>query len=277
MKQELGKIIGVGANAEVFEYGPGKVVKLFRSQAHASGIHSEHRQTLAAWQNGLPVPQPFEIVEIDGRPGLVFEQIVGDPLAGWMLGDGRWEMMKLLARLQHQVHTVPQDKVAATGFPPVKAGLSWLIYSQPLLTGEIKRIAMRTLVELPDGNRMLHGDLHMLNVIMRGNSPVIIDWQGSSIGSPAYDVMQLLLILRYAAVPPGMLPQEYVDSFYANRLEMEQVFLDEYCALSSITRQEIEAWFLPCAVGRLFPGILEEERDALLAAIYKSIGEHNKQ
>lgn len=271
MQSTLGKKIGTGANADVYEYGAGKIVKLFNSLDHARGIHEEFRHTMAVWQNGLPVPQPYEIVDIDGLPGLVMEHIEGIPLASTMLNGDYKKSARILARLQYQLHTMPVDKLDPKDFNSVKGNLTWMINRQPCLSADEKSAVLSRLEALPDGHSLCHGDLHMLNVIMRGEEPVVIDWQGTTIGCPAYDVMQLLILLRYAVIPEGMLPQELIDNFYLTRDEMEREFLDEYLALSKMTLDEIEAWLAPCAASRLWSDICEEERQNVLSAIRSAV------
>lgn len=272
MQTALGRKIGVGANADVYEYGSGKVIKLFKSLSHANGIHSEFRRTMAVWQNGLPVPRPYEIVEFNGLPGLVQEYIEGETLADRMLKDDNQTAMRVLARLQFQLHSVSTEKLEIKDFHLVKGNLSRQISNSIWLCEDEKCALMSGLVELPDRNCLCHGDLHMLNVIMRGEEPIIIDWSGTSIGHPAYDVMQLLIILRYGIIPKGMLPQEIIDGFHLNRVKMESTFLDEYIALSGMKVEEIEAWMAPCAASRLNADISEEERQNLMAAIRKTVG-----
>jgi uncharacterized protein (TIGR02172 family) len=271
MDTVLGKKIGIGANADVYEYGDGKLVKLFNSLDHARGIQSEFNHTLAAWQCGLPVPRPYEIVEINGLPGLVLEYIEGQTLASRMDGDDTQNALRLLARLQFQLHSVPAKQLKAQDFFTVKDSISWQINNHRLLSATQKEAVMAKLVRLPEGRSLCHGDLHMLNVIMRGEEAVVIDWQGAAIGHPAYDVMQLLVILRYVVIPGGMLPQEFIDNFYATRKEMETAFLDEYRMLSGMDADEIEAWLAPCAAARLWADICDEERQNVLSALIKAI------
>ena len=40
----------------------------------------------------------------------------------------------------------------------------------------------------PTGDRLLHGDLHPLNVLMAPRGPVIIDWTNVAVGEPGFDV-----------------------------------------------------------------------------------------
>lgn len=78
MNTFVGKKIGEGACSEVFEWGDGsRIVKVAKPNTDRHAIQSEFHNTLIAWENGLPAPRPYEVVEIEGRPGIVFERIYG--------------------------------------------------------------------------------------------------------------------------------------------------------------------------------------------------------
>ena len=64
------RLIGQGAEAEVFERGDGRVLKLLRSRGSADRVAYEVA-ALEARSAGLQVPQAYEQVVVDGRPGIV--------------------------------------------------------------------------------------------------------------------------------------------------------------------------------------------------------------
>jgi len=55
------------------------------------------------------------------------------------------------------------------------------------------------------GNRILHLDLHPLNVMISPTGPVVIDWTGASRGDPAVDVATAWVLMAAAEVPTGRL------------------------------------------------------------------------
>jgi aminoglycoside phosphotransferase (APT) family kinase protein len=61
---------------------------------------------------------------------------------------------------------------------------------------------------LPDapvgrGDRLLHLDLHPLNVMMSPRGPVVIDWTGACRGDPAVDVALAWVLMAAGEVPTG--------------------------------------------------------------------------
>ncbi|HEV2369639.1 MAG TPA: phosphotransferase [Acidimicrobiales bacterium] len=63
---------------------------------------------------------------------------------------------------------------------------------------------------LPDapvgrGDRLVHLDLHPLNVMVGPQGPVVIDWTGASRGDPAVDVAIAWVLMAAGSVPTGRL------------------------------------------------------------------------
>ena len=54
-----------------------------------------------------------------------------------------------------------------------------------------------------EGDRLLHRDLHPLNVLMTARGPVVIDWANCARGGAAYDVADAWVLFATADVPGG--------------------------------------------------------------------------
>ncbi|MGT2502571.1 phosphotransferase [Bradyrhizobium guangxiense] len=80
MQESLGEKIGEGAFSEAYAWAPGQVVKLFKAGiSHLLGRH-EARMIRAVRVAGLPVPEVFGEVTLDGRVGIVLERLDGPTL-----------------------------------------------------------------------------------------------------------------------------------------------------------------------------------------------------
>ena len=55
------------------------------------------------------------------------------------------------------------------------------------------------------GDRIVHLDLHPLNVMIGPKGPVVIDWTGASRGDPAVDVALAWVLMAAGEVPTGRL------------------------------------------------------------------------
>jgi hypothetical protein len=80
MQGSLGEKIGEGAFSEAYAWAPGQVVKLFKAGvSHLLGQH-EVRMIRAVRAAGVPVPEVFGEVTLDGRFGIVLERLDGPTL-----------------------------------------------------------------------------------------------------------------------------------------------------------------------------------------------------
>ena len=109
MQGSLGEKIGEGAFSEAYAWAPGQVVKLFKAGvSHLLGRH-EVRMIRAVRAAGLPVPEVFGEVTLDGRFGIVLERLDGPTL--WQLsrtGAVTFEQAgAIVAALAMSVHKTP--------------------------------------------------------------------------------------------------------------------------------------------------------------------------
>ena len=160
------KLIGRGRAADVFEHGPSRVLRRYRTDFHAereAGVMEFVREA------GYPVPRVYEA---HGRD-LVMERVDGPTMLAdlarrpWML----WSHASTLARLHRRLQVIE---------------------------------APASLVELREapGSKVVHGDLHIENVILTAKGPVVIDWSSVHRGDANADVVMTWVILA-AAQPPG--------------------------------------------------------------------------
>ena len=83
MQGSLGEKIGEGAFSEAYAWAPGQVVKLFKAGvSHLLG-RTQVRMIRAVRAAGLPVPEVFGEVTLDGRFGIVMQRLDGPTL--WQL------------------------------------------------------------------------------------------------------------------------------------------------------------------------------------------------
>src|ERR1700748_1283301 len=109
MQGSLGEKIGQGAFSEAYAWAPGQVVKLFKAGvSHQLGRH-EVRMIRAVHAAGLPVPEVFGEVTLDGRFGIVLQRLDGPSL--WHLsrtGAVSFEQAgAIVAALAMSIHKTP--------------------------------------------------------------------------------------------------------------------------------------------------------------------------
>jgi aminoglycoside phosphotransferase (APT) family kinase protein len=164
---EPGRLIASGRDADIFEFGPGLVLR--RTHGRRS-LAREFRTMAYAAEHGYPVPAVHELRSADTE--IVMERVPGPIMVDvilkrpWTLG----QAARTLADLHDQLHVIP---------------------------------APHWLPQLPDaGGQLVHLDLHPLNVIVHAErGPVVIDWANASRGEGLSDVALTYVLLTCPRMP----------------------------------------------------------------------------
>lgn len=155
-----------GRECDVFEFGDRLVLRRTRD---GHSVEHEARIMRHAADRGYPVPVVHDIAANGSE--IVMERIDG-PLMMEQLTKRPWTMPRyasLLADLHDQLHTI--------------AAPDWL-------------------GQWPDGgDRLVHLDLHPLNVVMAAGGPVVIDWANAARGDGLSDVALTYVLLTCPRLP----------------------------------------------------------------------------
>jgi hypothetical protein len=104
----LGSPLAFGHTAEVYQWKEGQILKLFREGSPLYAIEHEARVTRLVCQAGLSAPAVDQMIEMNGRYGLVYERVSGHPMLH-TLSVQPWTFSwytRLLAELHAEIHRV---------------------------------------------------------------------------------------------------------------------------------------------------------------------------
>lgn len=264
-----GQLIGEGNTAEVYAWGDTQILKLFRNDFPREGMEREYNVCMELNGTNIPIPKVDQMVEIEGRKGIVYEKIMGESMLKLMMTRplASKKYARQLAKIHYQVH---QCKVE--GLYGYKEVMKWNICKCVLLAEEAKKVVLAILEQLPEGNVLCHGDFHPGNIMIASKQPFILDWMTAATGNPCADVARTLLLLQDGALPSG-LPKSAVYLLNALRHRMGEQYLKEYIQLSGKSKEEIVRWRIPIAAARLIEWIPDSEKDALLKEVKEAIGQ----
>ena len=158
----VGKPLAVGRTAEVYPWGNGWVIKLYRPPWGACAEH-EARIGRAIHAVGLPVPAVGDIVSVGERVGLLYERVDGTLMLRLMDQNpwSRCRWAQLLADLHVQVHA--HDII---DLPQQRDRLARRITTAEELTLNVRQRLVEVLESLYERQCLCHGDLHPGNVIL---------------------------------------------------------------------------------------------------------------
>jgi tRNA A-37 threonylcarbamoyl transferase component Bud32 len=160
----IGPKLAEGRDSEIFEHGPDRVLRVARD---GRSLIAEAEIMHYVRSHGYPCPDVYDA----GDGYLLMDRIEG-PTMMQRVGEPPFPLRRsghLLADLHERLHRIPA--------PP---GLRMAPLS---------------------GDRVVHRDLHPLNVMMTADGPMVIDWANASAGDPAFDVADTWVLFACATAP----------------------------------------------------------------------------
>jgi aminoglycoside phosphotransferase (APT) family kinase protein len=181
------RILASGRDSDIFEHGPGRVLRRARD---GRSVASEADLMRHLFRCGYPVPRVYD----SEGPDLVMDRIEGPTMLA-ELGRRPWSFVHhaaTLAALHELLHRVP----VPDGLAEVAGG----------------------------GPALLHLDLHPMNVILSPKGPVVIDWPNARRGPAEVDMAMTWVIVGCSVVPgsapkrvvAGKLRRRFVDAFLSH-------------------------------------------------------------
>ena len=162
--------------------------------------------------------------------------------------------LEKLAQLHTFIHARPAPQLGS-----LKIRLATNIARTELLDESRKQLLLSGLADMPECDRLCHGDFHPINVMGETSRPVVIDWPDACRGDPAADVCRSYLLLKLHAE------------------EIAEPYLEAYCRIANtpersrpinkVTRQEILDWLPFVAAARLAENV-PDDFDRLLKIVH---------
>lgn len=247
MRGSLGEKINQGGTADIHAWAPGRVVKLFKEGFPPRLGQQEVLMTRAVFAAGVPAPEVFGEVTLDGRFGIVLGRLDGPTLLQVTRSGAVTfaEAGAILASLSLCVHRIspPPEAFPLRGWMDTAFKLSGDIVPRQIASAIL---ALIDRLQQP-GNVLCHGDIHPENVIMTVDGPRLIDWTFAIRAPAALDHGFTHIGLTELALDITDNPQRPLAVNAAAQSEYARLSGQPVAAL----RQAMEIW-LPVAIVRTF-------------------------
>ena len=259
----LGQPIAHGRTADVYAWKDGYILKRFHPWFDLENIKYEADINRAVYDSGLSVPAVGDVIQVDGCNALIYERIDG-PTMFEAVQEKPWRIFaygKRLGNLHAQIHAYELKP----DVPSLYKQLRNKMRHARVLPAHLQSTLLSLLEELPQGNRICHGDFHPGNVMLTTKGDIAIDWIDVTVGNPLADVARTAIISLGAAASdqiPNPLMKGFARLFHA-------IYLRRYFRLRPGGEHEYCRWLPIVAAARLSENIPELE-EWLVAQAQKS-------
>lgn len=230
----------------------------------AGALQRERAAMEACATHGVRVPVPGELVDIEGRPGLVMERLPGDDMLS-AIAEKPWTIFSAGATTG-RIHAALNAVAAPPDLPSARSKLRDLIGGGHRIPQRLRTAALAELERLPDGRALCHGDFHPGNVMLAADgSPVIIDWPHAAAGSPAADFARTLVLLSAGRLPPGTSLLMRLEAL-VGRKALVHAYHRAYLSHAARPPENLDRWIFVQATARLEENIQGERQNLLRMA-----------
>ncbi len=210
--------IGRGATGVVYRLSDESIIKVYNESWNLEAVYKEQQVSKIALINGIDTTISYNIVKAGNQFGIIYELLNATTFERVMLDS--IENIKSnsirFAQFVKQQHSIVVDEEY---FASTKEQLISDTMCQSIYTDEEKALVVELINKLPDGDRFVHGDLNLANVMGQSDELILIDMGDATRGIPEFDIAWIYLMYVYRLsfkckdVGSKLMPQEFWDTF----------------------------------------------------------------
>lgn len=183
-----------GRTAEIYPWCEDMVLKLFYPWVSAERVEREARTTRMVKAMGFSAPCVRDVRQIGDRIGLEYERVEGRSMRDLLTS--RPCMLMRFARRLAKLHVAMHGASAPADLPSQREQLVQKIVGATALATPLQQNTLRALANMPDGDRLCHGDFHPSNVLLHRKQAVVIDWGDATRGNPLADFTRTVILME---------------------------------------------------------------------------------
>lgn len=268
----LGKLIGKGATAKVYEVSDNKVLKLYEKSVSLDQIKYEYDKMDIGYKNGISCPKVYEIIQLDGKTGYVMDRFNGLTISEKIMFDAQrlssgeiekeeftnifFNDIKGIAKALSDLH-----KITTTVWPNLKQNFLEETKTVAYLLESEKEKILSIINNLPEENCICHGDPNPNNILVDNGNYKFIDWVNSGIGNPKFDIAEYVLLntpnenTNFEGIPKIL-----IDSYQENKELIVPTFISEYSRVSQRDISDYDNYTIPLLIRKLHSNRTEKEK-----------------
>ena len=180
--------IGKGATGEVYRIDDDIIAKVYFEGYALPEIHRERELARKAFVLGIPTAIPYDVVKVGERYGSVFELLKAKSMAELIRTDANEvdRCIDLSVELMKKLHSTAVNE---GDLPSAKnTALKNAAYLKTRLPRELAEKFGSMVDEIPESLNMVHGDLHIKNMMLQNGELMLIDMDTLSCGHPIFEL-----------------------------------------------------------------------------------------
>lgn len=182
------ELIGTGAHASVYRIAPDEIVKVYREDIPFDKVLTEKKRSKRALILGVPTAISFDIVKVGNCFGAVYELLDAEPTDSYVNRSEKnlEDFISMSVELLKRIHGIDADTSECAD---MKADhFKWVDNIEYLIGSQTSDEIRKLISDIPDSNKLLHGDFHLKNIIIVKGKPMLIDMDTLCFGDPLFDL-----------------------------------------------------------------------------------------
>ena len=169
------------------------MLKLYIASRPQELAVQEYERAAAVCAMGIPSPKPIELVEYEGRSGIIFERLKEKKSFSRLIADDPQHLEEHIAefaRAAREFHSTPCNKAV---FGSQKELIYKAIENCSVMPAEHREAFLKAVSGLSDTSTCLHGDFHIGNAVRSQGRTYFIDLGDFAYGDPRLDIAEFKL------------------------------------------------------------------------------------
>jgi len=190
------EIIGRGAVGTVYRIDEDTIVKVYEMPDSIPMIENEQKRAKQAFLKGIPTAISYDVVKVGEHYGSVFELLKATDYNDLIreAPERKEKIVREYADFLRQIHSIEMD---GEELPEAKTVFLGYLDALGSVLPEDLGLRLRGLLEaMPENLHFIHGDIHMKNVMLSGDEPLLIDMETLCVGDPVFDLQGLYVTYR---------------------------------------------------------------------------------
>lgn len=190
------EIIGRGAVGTVYRIDEDTIVKVYEMPDSIPMIENEQKRAKQAFLKGIPTAISYDVVKVGEHYGSVFELLKATDYNDLIreAPKRKEEIVREYADFLRQIHSIEMD---GEELPEAKTVFLGYLDALGSVLPEDLGLRLRGLLEaMPENLHFIHGDIHMKNVMLSGDEPLLIDMETLCVGDPVFDLQGLYVTYK---------------------------------------------------------------------------------